>query len=256
MADNFQDITPFTSATPGYVDLDGQQVAIVEFLYAAANGTPASVANITHYQVQSLYAAGKINMAQLTGSAADANSFVYAVGRDDDSGTRAIATVDAGIAYGSPLIQYGIVSTPAYAFTPFGPASVWAADGGGYSSGGQVKSALQIARPGGGYTIGGKNAYAISYISVTDWNGSGLATLTYDGVTWSPAAVQQGQYSMWGYETLLYRDADYTGGNPSLQPFADALATELQTEAATIPGTLTLGSMAATRSDDGGGISR
>jgi hypothetical protein len=261
MADNFQDVTVWTSATPGFVDSDSVQVAVVEFTFAKNTGAPADIVNVTPYQLGSLYAAGKINQAQVTGVAADATNFIFAIGRDDDSGTRIITFADTGIGTGATVKQFEINQSP-YGYFSAGTASPNGNDGGGYGSGGTMAKALEFN--GAGYTtnINGKvfGASAIGYLGILDANGTVPTNqwLTYDGVFESDAAIEQGEYSLWGQENLEYRDADYSGGNPNLAPFADALVIQLEAQAGTgavSPGTLSLNSMDCTRNDDGGAIS-
>lgn len=254
MGDNQPDITPFVSPTPGYTGVVNTPIAIVDFVVAPEVGSfPADFNNVTSYQLNQLYTGlGHMPVSLFTGNPAEQNLWVYGTGRDDDSGTRALFVADTLIGFGTTIYQYGITAGPTY--TKFGLASVNANDGNGYPSGGNVATALNINNPGNYKADGTHVSYAIGYIAVTDWTQAPqtLTSLMYNGVAYSPTAVQQGQYSYWGYENANIRDTDSALDTGSINEFSAALEShQIALSNGTIPGTLSISSMSVGRNDDG-----
>ena len=201
-------------------------------------------------------------MGQLDGNPADNSIGIYGVGRDDDSGTRTIFEADCGLGVGIPMDQYFITGGP-YTYTYAGAAGInFPFSGAGYASGGNVKTALLVQNPGT-YVKGDLNlnygvppetaSYAIGYIAISDWFGTGLPTLSYNGVPYTDAAVENGTYSYWGYENANVRTADYGNGTTPIAVFANALTAIQATDAGNplYPGTIALGAMACARAGDG-----
>ena len=202
-------------------------------------------------------------LSLFTGNPADDTNAIYAVGRDDDSGTRTIFETDTGLGVGATLQQYLVNGSP-YAFVQAGPAGInFPNDGAGYSSGGNVKTALQNVNPGT-YSNGDAfnlynsmpaehASYAIGYLAVSDWSGSGLPTLTYNGVAFSDAAVENGQYSYWGIENANVRLADWNANLNGIATLATAITGAQAAVAGNVanPGTLPTASLNVTRTDDG-----
>ena len=127
---------------------------------------------------------------------------------------------------------------------------------GGYSGGGDLAAAMEATGSFAG--IGG---YYVTYLGLTDaftaTNG-GAVDLTYNGVSFSTNAVQNGQYTFWGYEHLDYLTA-YSGNGKTVM---DQLATQISTQDADfiIPGqTVSAGIrtifMHVSRPTDGGTVS-
>jgi hypothetical protein len=69
---------------------------------------------------------------------------------------------------------------------------------------------------------------------------------TYNGVAFSDAAIQNGQYTMWGYEHLYSVTGLSSAENTWLTAFKTILEANLGTAG------LTYGSMNVNRSEDGG----
>jgi hypothetical protein len=281
MADCFQDATPVNGNTPGFSALNENPVAVLEFIWAKGNGCPASITNMGFYTANALLTLGQIPMSQLTGNIADATNTIYLTGRNDDSGTRAVSFVDDQYFLGNATIQYAVTVGPPYTLKYFGPGADGLGDG--YSSGGNVSTALRATRTTPvvitdthGNTFTNNNAYVMSYIGVNDALGSGATAsgtegsntistlvagastvpftnwLTYNGVTWSEPSTREGAYSMYGQEHCEYRNDAST----TVQNFAKDLIAKQKTQAGAsyIPGTMQLGDMNTTRSDDGGPI--
>ncbi len=225
MSDVFQGSTVFTD--PVLLD---NTVAVAPFKILAGNGAPASLTNVTAYGLQSLYGAGKIPLALLTGQNADRGSKVYAMGRDNGSGTRLVTVADCGLGALSNVIQYTYASNT---YTNAG--------NGGYGSGGTIAAALGLTTTqAGGYNIG--------YVGLSDAItalGLGAKELTYNGVAESDTAVREGSYSLWGYEHLMTRD-DISG-------VAADVATSLITAISANPGSagVVLSTMGVSRVAEG-----
>jgi hypothetical protein len=259
MCDSQPDVVSFVAPTPGYSAVHNIPVCVVDFVIAAnAGALPANFSNVTFYQLQALYSFGSAPLSLFTGNAADNNKGIYAVGRDDDSGTRTLFALDIGAGIPSTFYQYNITGSGAtYAYTYAGSAGInWLNDGAGYSSGGTVKSVLQIANPGtyNANTLTGETvSYAIGYLAVSDWNGSGLPILSYNGVPFSTAAVQEGQYSYWGTENANVRLADWNANLNGIKTFATSLTAAQAGLAGTaaFAGTIKISDMHCTRADDG-----
>lgn len=157
-----------------------------------------------------------------TGSAADSTTTVYMVGRNKGSGTRANVLNDCTYGIDHLVNQFAIGQAPDGGIAGNNPDGVtltlWPAtdnNGGldnGYESGGSVAAAL--GTPGSTSQTdpfsGNAGWIAIGYLGVSDAVKSGLTVannwLTEDGVLESNAAVENGQYTYWGYENLYGRN--------------------------------------------------
>jgi hypothetical protein len=208
MADCFQGSTKYTAT-----HLTDNQVGVVTFVWAKNAGAPATLTNITAALARSLLA-GPINLSLFTGNSND-TKLVFAVGRYDGSGTRVQGFADSGFGIFSTPEQFGITNVAGAAqialFSGVDANGVNHTDGSqGYFSGGQVSTAMSV--PGSSTTIdpfGNTGWYAICYVGISDnanING-GANALSLNGVPYSTAAVQEGEYSYWGYEHLLYLPA-------------------------------------------------
>lgn len=97
MADGFQNTTEFK--TPVMVS---RVVGVLPFQWFRNYGSPITIDNMNSIIAANLLGGG-IPMEQFTGNSADAFTQVYALGRDEDSGTRMVTYADCG---------YGVFSTP------------------------------------------------------------------------------------------------------------------------------------------------
>ncbi len=193
------------SRNPGAA-ITGTEVCIIAFKWEKEKGSAASLTNVTDQSLRAALAGGA-RLAQFTGNAADTN-WVYVSGRDHNSGTRVNAFGDTG---------YGIFTAP-YQLEVAADGSMIVQTGGnilgdyGYSGGGSVAtqmgydlsqaSAVDIANGNGAQPFS-----VVAYLGISDANAAealGATPLTYNGVAYSVATVQQGQYNFWGNE-YLYR---------------------------------------------------
>ncbi len=263
MTDNYQSSTPFP--TPTMVD---QVVGIVPFKWVANVGAPAALNNITPQLAQTLYTVGNAPLAMFTGVAADRTTLltpafqtalviyngsgqapaqVFAVGRDPDSGTRLTAFAETGVGVNTEVFQYEpVISGAAVAsqalWHPITVNGIPFVEGnGGYASGGTLAGIF------GKTTLASLGGFYVTYLSTGDAATAitaGGKELAYNGVTYSTTAVQEGLYTFWGYEHLMYRSA-YAGTGKTV---ADKIANNIQTTTAPIK----LTDMRVTRTADGG----
>jgi len=254
LSDSFQSSTPYTSPA-----LHDAVIGVVPFVWVRNVGAPATLNNMTNQLAKAVLSNPGIPLSMFTANAGDANTLVYASGRNNDSGTRLDAFAESFFGIGSPPVQVdGTGTTDPNADTVVAGAWVAGPDGIafwdsslGYSSGGTL--ATEMSATGSGTVLPG---WLVAYLGINDSNNvnGGLNDMTYDGVAYSPNAVQQGQYSFWSYEHLLYRVAP--GPNPLLAPartVADALAAQIHNVNAANSGILVT-SMTVGRAVEGGVI--
>ena len=226
----------------------------------------AGLTNMTPLLAQALWENGYLPLSMWTGNTNDLNTLVYAIGRDPDSGTRKTAFLETGIqtfisappVY-SDVIQYAPTNGSGQLVGPnAGPIAsqgFWPPESidnlsfpegdGGYNSGGQLATALSAASP---YIY-------VSYLGLSDdatlTGNIGLgANLSYNGVAYSHAAAENGQYTYWTYEFLGYLPS-YISTIANAQTVADTLAHQIATENLTGVGE-SLTSMNVSRQQEGG----
>ena len=236
MSDSYQKSTPFTSPV-----LKDTLVGVIPFAWVKSIGNSTTVTipgNFTPAVAKSLLSGTLTN--------------IHTVGRDEDSGTHCISYIFAGLnPFGqTPDAQYqpsisgghitGAVLWP-------GPVNVdgitYPTGHSGYASGGTLATTLNTP------TQAGITTGFVGYLGVNDAasvNG-GHNNLQWNGVSFTPAAVQKGQYNFWGYEHLLYRTSFAGAG----KTFADGLAQRILNFDASISGVI-IETMSFHRTSDGG----
>jgi hypothetical protein len=247
MSDSFQGSTPFTSPT-----LKQTIVGVVPFKWVASKDCPVANLNVTPKSAQNLFRTGKTPLAVFTGNPADETTIVYAIGRDPDSGTRLTALAETGIGVLTTIQQY----QPTVSGSTVTGQALWPTNtvngifvgrgNGGYSSGGTLAGVMTNTTA----AIGG---FYLTYLGLSDAGAAlpnGAKEATFNGVYYGTNAVQEGQYTFWGYEHLMYR-TDYTGVG---QVVADSVAAQLKNQDAAVSGILS-SAMSVSRSSDGGLIS-
>ena len=256
MADTSQavSLTPFVANTSTALK-DYTTVGIVTFTFAKnVNTTPSAewtaMNNISLPQANVLFSAGYQNTAFFTGNPAQTNNYVYLVGRNKGSGTRANQLADTGFGTTTPVQQFSI-----------GYGVEEAADGtltltyegnNGYESGGGVATALGIngsCQQHDPFFYNAANSshsgwFAVAFLGVSDAQAHGLAIspnwLTFEGVMESDGAIEEGQYQLWGHEHLFGR-SDISGyqdtvGNKLFTGIQTAIGTNGSDPAAHSPG--------------------
>ena len=164
------------------------------------------IKNLTDAQARQLLTGGSVP-ALLTGNPADVNHIVYVAGRDDGSGTRVNTFGESG---------FGIRTIPTQILIGGSAGSPTIANSGnvGEASGGTLANKLGF--PGSLEAVdpltGSTGWIALGYLGRSDAdtaenaNGggaNGAQELTYNGVTESATAIQQGQYAFWGNEYIF-----------------------------------------------------
>jgi len=240
MSDSFQKTTPFTSKT-----LSGKIVGVVPFEWVKGLDTSLStLTNITTAQAYEL----------LKGSYTFNSAKVYAIGRDEDSGTRIAAYEDASGGKDNGDIGSGpYPSVPQqYQFAASGTPALWPApvtvDGftytnaghSGFSSGGTLATTLNQA----------STVPFVAYLGINDAGtvNSGKNGLKFNSSAYSVTNVGSGAYTFWGYEHLLFLS--------TLSGTALSIAQQLETfvaSNATVSG-VAISSMKVHRNGDGTSI--
>ena len=211
--------------------------------------------NIDQQTAHSLITNGFVAQSQLTGTntTADSINYFYFTGRNEDSGTRIeyLSESQNGLAGSAPVIQFAINSTTA-AVAPVTNAFEWPGSAGalntepnitwnttghsGYATGGNVASVLEGAESNTPFTFTDGNqafgnsgaSYFISSLGVTDAStaiGAGAHALTYNGVPFSIAAIQNGQYTAWSYEHAYHLSGLATAKANIVNGIADKIFT-------------------------------
>jgi len=207
-------------------------VAIVPFQWVIGNVTGGSSftdgssftipTNINQQVARELITAGYVPQALFTGlnTMADTQNFFFFTGRNEDSGTRIGYLMESQFGVTGNPVQWAIgdgttttTGTTLYPITALNtePSIVWNKAGhSGYAGGGNVSTALKLAENGSVTFASGQqpsdatgNCYFISSLGITDAATTatgGGHILNYNGVAYSPAAVQNGTYTHWEFE--------------------------------------------------------
>ena len=272
MSDVFQGGSPFNGTVSGvaYSTLTDNKVGVVTFRWTASNGFPAT--NMTPQIAQYLYTnVGVAPLSLWTGSAADASKVVYAGGRDPDSGTRGTSFAEtgigifAGVQQWQPINVSGGVIGDIQLYNPETINGITYPQGqGGESSGSSLRAFLNntFSATAAGEYNGASTAYLMAYLGVSDSNsaiGAGIPAvgLTYNGIAFTQGAVENGQYTFWGYEHLMYAgNLDGSNVNGGKLFFANGVKNGLlgETDAQLSPN-CKLANMQVSRSADGGNVS-
>ncbi|MGC4017465.1 MAG: hypothetical protein QM755_23570 [Luteolibacter sp.] len=220
-SDVFQNSTVYTGTA-----LNGsaraQSLAVLPFKWIASNGASGSISNVTPQLAQTLFKTGNVSLAQFTGLNADAGKLVWALGRNNDSGTRLTAFSEMGLGAAAVVTQW----LPTLSGNNVNGYALQPDDGNfGYASGGDLATALtKVTTAGDGATTG----FSIGYLSVGDATSAitgGAVELSHNGVAFSIDNVKEGKYTFWCYEHV-YDRGDLTAQNNKAQ--AGSLLSELR----------------------------
>ena len=207
------------------------ETGIITFKWYVNKGT-TGINNVTPGQVRFIYGASEAPKSLFTGNPAD-TALVYPIGRDASSGTRATALADSG--YGNV-----VAVDQMFAATSNGTITgVSAAGNGGYTSGSSVKTRIDATFASG---------VLLGYLGAADFTANGVE-LTWNGVAYSTANIENGSYSFWGY---LHMNRMNTLSGDSLG-FYNALKLSIETDPQDT-GVLNIGNMNVARDADGGPI--
>jgi len=267
MDDGIQATTPLPNTSSPVLTV--QNVGAVTFKFVknvGANvGAPAGLTNMTPLLAQALWANGSLPLSMWTGVTNDVTNIVYATGRDPDSGSRKITFLETGI----QNFVTGVTPTTVLQYEPTNSAgqvnrnntgaitgiTSWPQDtvdgvsfavgDAGYSSGGDLAQAMKTSAP----------VIFVTYLGLADSTTAitgGATALSWNGVEYSDAAIQNGQYTFWGYEQLGYLSSfGTTSANGKL--VADELAAQIISSEAALAGEL-LSTMNVTRTQEGGPV--
>ena len=243
-SDVFQDTTDYPSSS--YPALGDTQVGVVCFAWTkSVVATPAlaNVSNISHQQAQQFLASGTVPLSFFTGNAADTGA-IYLSGRYKLSGTRLTYQADCGFGANSDATLFKLDA----AHNPV-------LDTAGQTGGGNVATILKDAAATAPFigTLGTSDAAGVN---------NGANRLTYNGVAYSKAAVQNGQYSLWGYQHLYARSGLSAtkltlvkGATKPADPVkSNGLANAIDTALSTSANNVQLSTMKVGRSSDGSPI--
>ncbi len=250
LSDSFQNSTPDKSPS---LAAGETLVGVVPFEWARNNGSPATITNITNQLGSAVLTNGSLPQFQFDNGAATTPIFV--TGRNFDSGTRLCAFAETGFGINNPPSQLDSTQTTANhiasgAWVAGAGGNVFFSAANGFTSGGQVAAALDATGSLG--VIGG---FVISYLGVADANtavAGGATALNYNGVPFSVAAVQNGQYTFWSYEHFFKSPqliALPAADNHNV--VANALAATIASDAAVSPAGILLSGMLVARSVEG-----
>ena len=275
-SDTFQTSTLFTSPKfPLLTGANGYSAGVVGVIpfewvlgtYPSGTGDIALFTNVTsELAVAALNSVA--SLYQVTGNTADEQTAIQVFGRDSDAGTRFETFAECGFGpFGSP-VQYEPLPFGGTSYTALVPwvgqftdGTSYAVGTQGYSSGSGVAGALNAtgmltaANPDSDY--GTTGAVMIGYLGISDAEsatppkGTGTA-LSYNGVAYSAAAVEQGLYPLWSYVHVYYRSAykGTAGGN-----VVDLIAAQIHNVAAdTTDSGILLSAMQVSRGFEGGPI--
>ena len=274
-----QSSTPITSPvlSPG-----DPRVGVVTFTMLANQSAPVDLTNVTAQQARALLSQGYQPLSLFTGKTGDENdNYVFAVGRNDGSGTRTLYLAEIGYGITNPVNQYVATSAAGDAvntiqLTPAGSAyksTVWGYDmdgNGGYASGSNVRDdmgrttdSVTVLDAQGSELLAGSPVYLLTWLSTGDAKtavANGARTLAYNGVSVDPAnaplsaedqlKVTTGQYTAWGYENLYYNGSLSSDENTVYSEIVAGIPSLIGSSGAGIP----MSAMAVSRSDDGGTV--
>lgn len=233
-----------------------------------ATGQPITTAqaNLTYQQAKALVQTGVLPVGELTGNVADNTKYFVQIGRNEDSGTRVAVHAEAGNSIGLGTVQFLPTFSPANvsvdasnrdaggatatitgfnrwpANSPLNTVSTvnWNSAGhSGYTGGGNVRTVLQSQNPalltsvadnGGILGASATQVFFLGYLGTGDsTTGGNSINLNYNGVAFSPAAVQSGAYSLWSYEHFFYiNDGTSTNSlNATQKLIADLIADDV-----------------------------
>ncbi len=244
LSDVFQDTTDYPSSV--YPSLADSQVGVVCFAWTkSVVATPAlaSVSNISHQQAQQVLASGTVPLSFFTGNAADTGA-IYLAGRNKLSGTRLTFQADCGFGANSDATLFKLDAAHAPVL-----------DTAGQSGGGNVATILNDAAATAPFigTLGTGDSSTVA---------GGANRLTYNGVAFSKGAVQNGQYSLWGYQHLFAKPGLSAtkltlikGTTKPADPIkSNGLANAIDTALSTSANNVQLSTMKVGRSSDGSPI--
>jgi hypothetical protein len=212
---SFSDVDKLLSQRPN-ATLSGGPVGVVPFMFVAGKGS-VGLTNMTDQLHNALWSLGQMQASMFGVTGLAAATTVLATGRNDGSGTRATILAETGYGAFTRVVQFQAVTA---AGPNQGEISLFESSGnGGNSSNSGVSDLLVLDKnilKFGGQAV---DAVFVSYLTISDavaatgYNqangtisgGQGAIPMTYNGVRYSEANVQNGAYTLWGYQQLYLK---------------------------------------------------
>jgi hypothetical protein len=278
--DTQQAATPFKGGS--YVTLTTTSVGIVAFIFGATNGFPTGLSMTKKAFEYNYSGLGCVPLSTYNGDATDAlagRSFVYAFGRDPDSGTRTTALAEVGYGVNTAVHQNKptISGNNISGIADYPPTTVngilYAGPNMGESSGSTLRGYLNkvfTTFPNGE----SGPSYGVTYLGISDFlkvytgtigeltgsyaGGFPATPLAWNGVPFSQAGIKNGSYTFWSTE-LTTRRADLgngTTGGPAVKlTFYTNMSNAIKALATSaLSGNIKLSEMQVQRNGDGGPI--
>lgn len=187
-SDVYQSTTPVDNVT---LNPSGSSaVGVVAFCMVANEGAPASLTNVTTQQARRLWTNGMQKLSLFTGNASD-TSYVFATGRNDGSGTRAVYLSEWGMGVATLVNQYIATSTGT---TSTAITKITAVPENGLGSGNFTTSGATNASTLWGNTAVGNGGYNSSSSLRTLMGLTSANVTVYDGVNQDPLYENQNIY--------------------------------------------------------------
>ena len=280
LSTNFQSTSPFSGVYQGhtYDTLTDNIVAVVALKWIASKNYPVADKNLTTQEAQLLFSTGRVPLALFTGNPADQNKIAFSTGRNTDAGQRYVAFSESGLGVNAVVKQYkpvivgsgsgvggyvvgGTVTSQAlWPVETFSGQSSLFPGNSGATTGANLAPYLTTVLGSNAYTLTGTDGvaqlpdategYYISYLTPGDADSiaipNGAVELKWNGVPYSVQAIQEGLYTFWTYEHILYKP-DLAG---TARDFADALVTQITDVDATVAG-IKLNTMHVSRLGEG-----
>jgi hypothetical protein len=196
------------SKTPSSTASAALANVIVPFVFVKTTTTITDQGSFTNLTADGfkILASGGDKLGLFTGNTTNDTKYVYLAGRDDNSGTRVNVLDETGYGAGKSVNQ--IVLAGATQAMVIQSGSVYYTDE-GQASGGTLAKSLYDTTSATDQINGGTGFIAVAYLGMADdataeGSSYGQATrLTYNGVAYSVAAVENGTYTIWGNEYIL-----------------------------------------------------
>jgi hypothetical protein len=260
---------PALTAVSGGSITSGGIIGVIPFEFVASH--TSTITNITSQVFRALEAEGSLSRSQFPGQLVSDTTTVTPIGRDADSGTRVTALSETGYGGQNAVIQsypYNLSQTTTpiavYGATVTSVSEVPAstvdgvplvAGNGGYSSGGNLSKAMTATTAGFGDFIAYLGASDAAAAQNTGNSSTPAIGLQYNGVTPSLSALENGQYTFWGYEHVYYRAGSSVAStiNTVAQDIA-AQATGSVPTGGVLPINVSVSNMNVARGSDGGTV--
>jgi hypothetical protein len=252
----FSDVnTPATPFTSGSFTTD----AVGAIIFTMMTNEGSSITNVTSQQYRALLSQGYQPRSLFTGNA-DHTDYVFAVGRNDASGTRTTAFAETGYGITNTVNQYVATTTSGNTITVLKLAdtsatygsTVWGqniAGNGGYVSSSSLATAFGLTTASTQVQDEtGTESFEAGPISLVTWCGvndaataktNGGIVCGYNGVTLDlagasntlstadKAKVANGSYTAWGWERMFRKNSASTDVQTAYTAIKGAISTNI-----------------------------